>query len=515
MTLAVLGLIAVQLYWITNALQIEEERFNANVGTVLTSVIDKLDKQETAKIVLETVDVGDRNAFFFKDDSSGLISTEVTSPDSGQSYFHIDSLQSGKMLDVNIKVTKSKGQENITHVVSHSKRQSNDSIFHSRKIFKVQSGKDSSIVKRRQLVDDIILKWISTGETLINQRINETIIDSLLTEELANKGIYSKFNFGIQNADSNQLIIVSDGASIDKLIHTDYRVNLFPEDIFGEPHYLLVDFEGKKSHIVKSIWVMLVLSGGLILIIIGVFSGTVQLLLRQKKLTELKNDLINNITHEFKTPISTISLACEALNEPELLEKQSNIFRYTKMIKSENDRLTTLVESLLNTAALEKGNYYLNKSDLDLHEVIQAAAEKFKIIADKKEIKIETSLTSENYMISADKFHISNIMDNLLDNAVKYNGKGIVIKISTHDKENGIHIIVQDNGIGIDRKNQKKIFDTFYRVTSGNVHDVKGYGIGLSYVKKMVEAHKGTITVSGKKHFGTSFDIYLPRDKNE
>jgi len=233
----------------------------------------------------------------------------------------------------------------------------------------------------------------------------------------------------------------------------------------------------------------------------------------QKKVAEIKNDLINNITHEFKTPISTIALAAEALKEPELNKDRAAIEKYSTMIEEENDRLKNMVDSLLNTALIENGEYSLEKSEIDINSLIENLVNRNKLRLETTNGEIILELLAEDHQIFADQHHITNILNNIIDNAIKYSSHKPLIKISSVNEGEGISISISDNGIGIDKHQQKKIFDTFYRVPTGNIQDVRGYGIGLSYVKKLVEAHGGTITVESKLNKGTIFNLFLPHGR--
>jgi two-component system phosphate regulon sensor histidine kinase PhoR len=267
------------------------------------------------------------------------------------------------------------------------------------------------------------------------------------------------------------------------------------------------------SYIVSSISSVLGISIILILFITGLYYKTVKLLFHQKKVVEIKNDLINNITHEFKTPISTISLACEALNEPRLAADRGSVSRYSGMIKEENDRLTELVENLLNTAALEKGEFELEKEKTDLHEILEEVIKAQRVRLEQTQGQITSDFDASESIINIDPFHIENVFHNLIDNAIKYAKDEPNVKVCTSNYNEGIVISVEDDGIGISKGDLKKIFDTFYRVPKGNIHDVKGNGIGLSYVKKMVEAHNGTIEVSSQINKGSKFIIKLPYEQ--
>lgn len=233
------------------------------------------------------------------------------------------------------------------------------------------------------------------------------------------------------------------------------------------------------------------------------------MLLRQKKITEVKNDLINNITHEFKTPLSTISLAAEALSDPGFSQNASLLKKYTGMITSENRRLTSMVESLLNAAAFESGEYKLSLEILSAHSLIKKVLKENHDFLQSKEAEIDIHFNAEKDKVKVDEFHLSNVFKNLIENGVKYNEHKPSIAIFTENRNGSILLSIKDNGIGISKEHQTKIFDTFYRVPTGNIHNVKGNGVGLSYVNKMVHAHNGEISVKSKLGEGSIFTIKL------
>jgi two-component system phosphate regulon sensor histidine kinase PhoR len=227
-------------------------------------------------------------------------------------------------------------------------------------------------------------------------------------------------------------------------------------------------------------------------------------------LSEIKNDFISNMTHEFKTPISTISLACEVLSDKSIEKSPERMNKYVKMIGDENKRLSLLVENILQTAILDKGQLKLKIQSIDIHNLIEQTITNIKLQVENKEGEISTDLKAANAVINGDRVHITNIVFNLIDNALKYSGDHPVIKISTRNDSEGVFISVEDNGIGISKENQKRIFDTMYRVPTGNIHNVKGFGLGLSYVKAVVEKHGGSINVESELGKGSTFTIYLP-----
>jgi two-component system phosphate regulon sensor histidine kinase PhoR len=257
-------------------------------------------------------------------------------------------------------------------------------------------------------------------------------------------------------------------------------------------------------------WPLLIVSGVVILILIFSFYYIMLNNLKQKKLSVIKNDFISNMTHEFKTPISTISLASEMLGDSSISQTPEKQQRYLQMIRDENKRLSVLVESILQTSILDKGEFKLKLSEVDVHDIINTAINNTHLLISQRRGSVSTFLKAQKYKLQADRVHLTNIIFNLIDNAIKYSRDVPEISISTFNTAEGIMIQVKDNGIGISKENQRKIFDKFYRVPTGNVHNVKGFGLGLSYVLAVVLKHNGTISVNSEPGKGSTFNVHLP-----
>jgi two-component system phosphate regulon sensor histidine kinase PhoR len=507
MSLALIGLIAIQVYWIKHTLAIEELRFDANVSSALSEFVNRIDKEETASVLIQRVLPKGERIFIIDSIGNNKIRPFTIWTESRNEIYK-ESLTEGNSFNIEYEETIIDGDmEAILRVDSEGNI---DTIKSKGSINFTRSKLDSFLVTKKELVSDVVdeLIEIKASRTERNE-FNREYFDTLLSKEFLDKGIEAEFNFGILDNESNVFLTDSD-ADTSEIKSAKYRVRINKNDLFNDASYLTVHFPRKNSYIVSSVSSVLGISLFLILIIIGVFYKTVQMLIRQKKLTEIKNDLINNITHEFKTPISTISLACEALNEPLLIENPSSLPRYTGMIKDENQRLSHLVENLLSTAAIEKGEYKLNKTEADVHKIINEIIENHRLKVELKNGEITSSLNAANSKLKVDKFHFSNAINNLLDNAVKYSTDHPRITVSSWEDDGNLLISIKDSGIGISKTDQKKIFDTFYRVPKGNIHDVKGNGIGLSYTRKMIEAHNGTISVTSKLNEGSIFTIKLP-----
>ena len=269
-------------------------------------------------------------------------------------------------------------------------------------------------------------------------------------------------------------------------------------------------FPNQKTYLITQMNIMTLASTLFILVIISTFTYTIITIIRQKKLSLIKNDFINNMTHELKTPISTISLACQALSDKDVQKSETLYQSYIRVINEENQRLGMMTEKVLQTAQLEKGKLRLNKVGFNLHDVIEDAIHKIDLQLKTRHGKIFTKLNAEFSFLEADKVHLTNLVFNLLDNAIKYSSEAPNITIETENVNKGILIHVEDKGMGISKANQKKIFENLYRISTGNIHNVKGFGLGLSYVKAIVELHGGNISLQSELKKGSRFSVFIP-----
>lgn len=274
-------------------------------------------------------------------------------------------------------------------------------------------------------------------------------------------------------------------------------------------------FPGQKSYLLSQTNAMLVTSSLFILVVITSFAYTILAFIRQKKLSVMKNAFINNMTHELKTPISTISLACQALKDQDVSKSESIYQSYISMIHEENHRLGVMTEKVLQTAVIENGKLRLNRSGLDVHDLLNDVISKISLQVEAKQGQISKNFGARYSFIEADKLHLTNVFVNLLDNANKYSPNKPVIVVSTENTQMGITVHVEDNGIGISRANQKRVFENLYRVPTGNIHDVKGFGLGLWYVKAIVEKHGGQVAIQSELKKGSRFSVTIPIGFNQ
>jgi two-component system, OmpR family, phosphate regulon sensor histidine kinase PhoR len=359
------------------------------------------------------------------------------------------------------------------------------------------------------IMDGIISLDISRSAA---DRVDTLILDSLLTSHLGNEGITTDFKTAVFNRiQQPEILSERDEPFRTKFLTEGYATQIFPNDPLAEPAYLRLWFPHQNQYLWRSLWIMLAVSGLIMLLVVLLFSFSIRTIYKQKKLSDVKNDFINNMTHELKTPIATISLACEALNDPDMRSSEGSVKTYVGMISDENKRLGVLVENVLRTAIFEQGDMHLRIDTLNIHDIIKSVIRNVAIQVKQRQGSILTQLNATDPLIEGDALHLTNVVYNLIDNAIKYSDGKPVVQISTEDGENELIIRFADNGIGISRENQSKVFDKLYRVPTGNVHNVKGFGLGLSYVKGVVEKHHGAVELNSEPKKGSTFTLHIPR----
>lgn len=357
-----------------------------------------------------------------------------------------------------------------------------------------------------------IAKEMRQGGVPLNKRVYKDDLDTLIKRELQNRNISLNYAFWVKLANKDSLVYTKVGNGQAEILPTNtYKTTLFNNDIFlGDPGMLYVNFPNKNSVILQNMWVTMASSAGLLLVLIFIFSYTLYAIMRQKKISEMKTDFINNMTHEFKTPVSTIMIASEALKDPEIVEDKNRVSRLAGIIYDENVRLGNHIERVLSIARLEKKELKMECNEVNVNDLVAAVVDSMSLQLQKKNARIEMNLDALRPVIYGDELHISNVIYNLIDNANKYSADEPKISVST--RNTGKHLIVEvaDQGIGMTKDQTKRIFDQFYRVPTGNLHDVKGFGLGLNYVQDIVAQMNGTIKVHSEKDKGTVFEISLP-----
>jgi len=363
---------------------------------------------------------------------------------------------------------------------------------------------------KTQVIENLAEEYGKYGEPL-DKRLNPFWIDTLLRFELHNQGIDLPFSYEVSTANNDSLIFskANDVAGA-KPTFTDipvYQHPIFSKDVINDPGLIRLAFPQKNSVILGRMTATMATTGGLLLVLIICFGYTIFSIIRQKKVSEMKTDFINNMTHEFKTPVSTIMIASEALKDSEIAFDQTRVSRLANIIYEENVRLGSHIERVLNVARIEKNDFKLEKKPIDVNEMIAVVIDSMALKLQKYNANTTLQLDAENPVISADELHFSNVIYNLVDNAIKYSVNEPDITISTLNKNGQVVIRVADKGIGMSRDQQTKIFEQFYRIPTGNLHDVKGFGLGLSYVNTVVKRLNGMISVRSEKEKGSEFEL--------
>jgi two-component system phosphate regulon sensor histidine kinase PhoR len=520
MVISLIGIIGVQMIWINKAIGIRNEIFNNTVF---------LDLNNIARI-LET----NRQTAFFNNYITSNLLDHPDKSDSISGYLSINSYSSngGTGFEININsFLQNSITDNKANDVNRISGDGDTSVFPNHNSFlsgsPVKSQKETNpsgmsgnymnqdefigLIERRlnelQIRGDEMLSELYDWEKNIVIDKNEVL--HTLKQSLLNSYIDTPFEFAIVKDGK-----ISDGyfrqSRESDFEKSPYKVPLFSDRIFKQDVVLSVVFPQKNNFVLgKMVWI---LGGSMLfsLIILATFAMSLYFLIRQKKVSEMKSDFINNMTHEFKTPIATISLAADTITNAKIINDESGIRHFIGMIKKENSRMNKQVETILQIASLDKKEMDFFFKDVSIHSLIERAVETIEIQVSQKDGSIRLDLKADNHIINGDEEHLTNLFHNLLDNANKYSREIPEISVSTMNIDKGIQISVEDNGIGMTKAVQSKIFERFYRQASGNIHNVKGFGLGLSYVKAIVEAHKGNINVISELGVGSRFDVYLP-----
>ncbi|MGE0076830.1 MAG: sensor histidine kinase [Bacteroidales bacterium] len=508
-SLASLGLVLVQSKWVKIAVQVKEDQFSQAASLAMERIVDEIEKQETVIQVIDEikpyVSVNTKGGARLSYQQGILNRTKggIRTKQISQQVLTVSNLDTIKLptlartlFDSTLTSIGSKGNLSIT---SGSSRGAST--------MDIDLGLDGKLINKTVFVENIVDKLIRV-ELPIQERISQQLLDSIIQRELMRKGIEARFEYKVTNdKDSAVYRTPRFKANPKGLVLKD---KLFPNDFFARRYFLTVYFPNQQTYILSSLGLMTLSTFLLTMLIILSFSVTLFIIFRQKRLSEIKNDFVNNMTHELKTPISTISLAAQMLNDKSIPVERKNLGYLGGVIADESKRLGLQVEKVLQMAIFEKTKLKLKLKELDLHEIIRKVSANFALQIESQSGILKSELSASNPMVVADEVHVTNVVNNLLDNALKYKNGIPEITIFTKNATEGLVIAFKDNGVGISRENVRKIFDQFYRVPSGNVHNVKGFGLGLSYVKKIVEAHGGRIWVDSTLGIGSTFSIFLP-----
>ncbi|MDR3261241.1 MAG: HAMP domain-containing histidine kinase [Tannerella sp.] len=501
MGFAFAGLLYLQVNYINIILKTSNEQFDTTVKRCLEQVINTLERDEASKYMEE-----DMNYFRYKDAPRKQDMNQTITMES--SYrFHIQD---------------SNGVIQQWAMNRSGKSQKEATSFPKDAIIKESEEYQRNLWKRYQhqaeLLEDVLYNMLYTAHLKpIEKRMNFKTLNSYLKTELLNNGLNLPYIFMVVNKD-NQVVYQNEAFEKPPKVVDVITVVLFPNDPPSKRNYLKIYFPTKRDYISSSV-TFLAPSVIFSFILLITFTFTIYAIFRQKKLSEMKNDFVNNMTHELKTPVSTISLAAQMLKDTDIM-KNPDVFKHISgVIHDETKRLGFLVEKVLQISLFEKQRATLKLKEIDANDLLAGIASTFALKVEKYGGTIDIDLQAEDSTIYADEMHITNVLFNLLDNAVKYRRQDVSLQLMARTKnENGkLYISIEDNGIGVKKEHLKKIFDRFYRIPTGNVHDVKGFGLGLAYVRKIMEDHGGSIRAEQQEEgfIGTKFIITLPLIKNK
>jgi two-component system phosphate regulon sensor histidine kinase PhoR len=582
MSFALLGVVAMQLYFLSQSYNMQSKLFDRSVNEALNNVVAKLSKKDAYNFLMDKAQRGNAPAKLAPERTVIEISDNTKSTkafvneDSVNKLAHhqrklaalrdslkrmitrqkLDELESNIQLHaqtftdefgvhyvsivpviedpaVSAKKVHQKPEKYIIHKFTYPDPQFGVQLIVKKEINplwlqeqdRLQKSAKLNRIKRMLAADSLQNLQASKANVIQNvfdeyQRSAEPLkkrisdprwVDTLLRMELHNQGIYSPFDYEVSQAKNDSVIystaIDKTGAEPTFTAANTYQTQIFKQEVMNDPGLIRLAFPQKNSEILGKMTANMAITGGLLFVLVLCFGYTLFSIIRQKKISEMKTDFINNMTHEFKTPVSTIMIASEALKDSEIVNDKSRIARLANIIYEENERLGSHIERVLNIARIDKNDFKLDKKPLDVNEMISIVVDSMALKLQKCNADVVMELDAENAVINADELHFSNVLYNLIDNAIKYSEENPQISISSSNKNGHVIIKVADKGIGMSRDQQAKIFEQFYRIPTGNVHNVKGFGLGLSYVNTIVKRLNGTINVRSEKDKGSEFEL--------
>ncbi|MEL6535492.1 MAG: HAMP domain-containing sensor histidine kinase [Bacteroidota bacterium] len=524
MSLALVALVLFQYRWVNDTLRANAQQFDKQVIQAMNETVTVLEEIEAYETTLRQLE------YFVSQDDCCAEQRVISVADTLRNKT-IVAQQGIHIYRSDVEVLRKKEQEMavLKQELHHQRIKLNnilgDTLVEARVqansfVFFNQSSDTLPQIVEQEMPDDgqnqvfhiVIETQGEEKEVPLAQRLDADLIDSTLQVSLLNQGIDIPFQFGVMDLAKNTVAATNTSeATPHHLLSSPYQVAMYRRDLLKrQPAMLSMTFPQKNAYMIRKVVLTLASSILLVGVILFCFVYAVRTILKQKKLSEVKNDFINNMTHEFKTPVATVGLAVEALQDVTLGDLPEMRTRYLQIIRDENNRLGMQVEKVLQIATLDRKELKLKIEKIDVHAVIRQALDKINLQVAKREGQILTHLEAASSEVEADPLHLSNIIYNLLDNANKYSPEEPQIDIATRSQPDGLWVTVADQGIGMTREVVNRIFDKFYRVPTGNVHNVKGFGLGLAYVKTMVEAHHGKIKVTSQPDQGSIFEIFIP-----
>lgn len=547
MIIALLGLVVVQTTLLRSAYASKEEAFRRSVQTALASTAQKLAHSEVYSLAFDLdsttipsgvttmmafiqdsteVNIGDTivssfsgnlpnrkrlvwidgNVLHYSVESPQHVTVEAVEPNSGEHVTVVDSFRQPG----DYSVTLDDSLLTASHFVWHGSNDDPSSFFdYTLEIDNRENATTIKEIDRQILIKAAIKRWEGAEQQSIEERVNAHDVDSLLSSSLDEAGVGLDYVFGIHTADDS-MHLVSRPEYSDELAGSAFQTRLFPFDLTAPSSNLRVFFPGHTFYLWKEMAPLTAATTVFMLIIVLSFIYTIRTILTQQQFAGRLIDFINNMTHEFKTPISTIQLAAEAIDRDDVIVDRDKVTKFNQMILTENRRMKKQADKILQMAVLEEGDYELKFEEINVHDLIANAVAAVQLHIDSRHGSIEAKLEAKRFHLTADRVHLANIIHNLLDNANKYTPNDPRIVVSTKNQDSGLVIEFADNGIGIPSENLVNVFEKYYRISTGNIHNVKGFGLGLSYVRLMTEAMRGKVTIESQPGRGTTVRLSFP-----
>ena len=508
MSTSLIGIIAVQVFWINNAVESKKEQFKNDVQKSLGSVSERINEREEAEFEKQIDGLIENIGFATNAQIKNYFFQQIDTTTKQKITF------GGTFLEKNFKLPTDFLDNDSIILKRVSGKQD---FFQSRlikgvdNIFNSENKKRYSFTKRYK---DMEKPYFSQALEAykktkpIHQRVSNIELNKTIKEELEKRNVSLDFKYGVYSIDGLATKLKSGYYTINK--KDSYRYPFFFNASGDVEYELYVTFPDKDEHILSGISNILILSLFFILIIVIAFSSSLYQLIRQKKISEIKTDFINNMTHEFKTPIATINLALDSIKNPKIIHNNDKVLRYVQMIRDENKRMHSQVENVLRISRLEKNEIEISKETVDLHDIIEDAISRIGLLIADNQGRLDLHFEAITAEIPGNQFHLTNVIVNILENALKYSEGAPKIDVYTESTNKFFVFKIKDEGIGMSKAVQKLVFNKFYREQKGNIHDVKGHGLGLAYVKEIVEKHHGTVFVESEKGVGSLFTVKLP-----
>ena len=499
-SLSLVGIIFIQGYWIKMAIDDKEEAFTYSIQQVLNNVVKKIEQDEVDKYVAQIIFLRENDSTLKLRDPLLHDFIFIQNNKDNRESFAYDHGVLDEDYELPITTTHPSNNNLDTNFLNTEKLDNNSYLVKAYE-------KLSDLPEIERLMIEESFKSIIRQQS-ISERVSLPQIQKLIKKKLEKNDLKLHFEFAIYN--KNVLSKVH-SKYFEPNETKEYRAPLFGANSNDDSFYeLAVIFPQRERFVLSSIIEIASLSTVFMLIIIAVFIITLNQLVTQRRISEIKTDFINNMTHEFKTPIATMNLVLDTLKSPIALNNPDKVMHYVKILKQENKRMLTQVENILQISRLEKGNLQLEREPLDVHDLITNAITHVQVMLNERGGVIHTHFLADNSDISANESHLTNVFINIIENAIKYSPEAPIIDIYTENIKNRILICIKDKGQGMSKQADKSIFDKFYREHTGDLHNVKGHGLGLAYVKSIVEYHQGSIYVESEKGKGSTFFIKLP-----